>query len=127
MMPRLLSLLGAAAFLLGTGCTKAPPPGTTAAPLPTARVRVEMARTETVPVFTEVSGTIRPLQRAQIAARLMGAIEEMPVTLGQRVRADQQGFDTANWWWVLAGFVVLFWLQRGWLGERLTGRPTMRR
>lgn len=87
MMPRLLSLLGAAAFLLGTGCAKAPPPGTTAAPLPTARVRVEMARTETVPVFTEVSGTIRPLQRAQIAARLMGAIEEMPVTLGQRVRA----------------------------------------
>lgn len=40
------------------------------------------------------------------------------------VRADQPGFETTNWWWVLAGFVVLFWLQRGWLGDRLAGRPT---
>jgi RND family efflux transporter MFP subunit len=87
MTPRLLTVLGAAALLLGAGCAKTPPAGPTAAPLPSVKVRVENARTENVPVFTEVSGTIRPLQRAQIAARLMGAIEELPVTLGQRVRS----------------------------------------
>jgi uncharacterized membrane protein YfcA len=60
---------------------------------------------------------------------LLSAVEVTALVEAARlpVRADQQGFDTANWWWVLAGFVVLFWLQRGWLGERLTGRPTMRR
>jgi hypothetical protein len=35
------------------------------------------------------------------------------------VRADQPGFDTANWWWVIAGFILLFWLQRGWMIDRL--------
>jgi membrane fusion protein (multidrug efflux system) len=87
MTPRLLPVLGAAALLLAAGCTKTPPAGTTAAPLPSVQVRVENARTENVPVLTEVSATVRPLQRAQIAAKLMGAIEELPVTLGQRVRA----------------------------------------
>ncbi len=43
------------------------------------------------------------------------------------VRADQAGFDTSHWWWVLAGFGVLFWLQRGWLGARLTGSPATHR
>jgi hypothetical protein len=43
------------------------------------------------------------------------------------VRSDQPGFDTANWWWVLAGFLVLFWVQRGWLGERLADKQTARR
>lgn len=38
------------------------------------------------------------------------------------VRADQPGFSTANWWWVLAGFLVLFWLQRSWLRDHLAGR-----
>lgn len=38
------------------------------------------------------------------------------------VRADQPGFEASNWWWVLAGFVVLFWLQRGWLGDRLNAK-----
>ncbi|MBL9209678.1 MAG: efflux RND transporter periplasmic adaptor subunit [Opitutaceae bacterium] len=87
MTPRLLPVLGAAALLLAAGCTKAPPAGPTTAALPALRVRVEHARVENVPVFTEVSGTIRPLQRAQVAARLMGTIQELPVTLGQRVRS----------------------------------------
>ncbi len=43
------------------------------------------------------------------------------------VRADQPGFDTANWWWVLAGLTVLFWVQRGWLGERLVNKPSSHR
>lgn len=80
--------LVAAATLAAGGCTK-PPPAITAATaaLPAASVRTAVARAETSPLLTEVSGTIRPLQRAQIAAKLMGAIEELPLTLGQRVRA----------------------------------------
>jgi hypothetical protein len=52
---------------------------------------------------------------------LLSAIEVALLVEATRlpVRADQPGFDTANWWWVLAGFAVLFWLQRGWLGDRL--------
>jgi membrane fusion protein, multidrug efflux system len=55
--------------------------------LPPAKVRLAVARVENVPTLTEVMGTVRPVQRAMIAAKVMGAIEELPVTLGQPVRA----------------------------------------
>jgi RND family efflux transporter MFP subunit len=88
MPPRLLPLLVAAALL--AGCGKPPHgSGVAAAPLPAAQVRVASVRAENLPVITEVSGTIRPLQRAQIAAKLMGTIEEFPLILGQRVRAGE--------------------------------------
>jgi RND family efflux transporter MFP subunit len=61
----------------------------TASPLPPARVHVATVRSENVPVVTEVTGTIRPAQRAQLAAKVMGTIDEMPVTLGQKVNAGQ--------------------------------------
>jgi hypothetical protein len=35
------------------------------------------------------------------------------------VRADQPGFEPTNWLWVIVGFAVLFWLQRGWMMDRL--------
>ena len=38
-------------------------------------------------MFTEITGTLRPRQRAVLAAKWMGAIEELPVTLGQSVKA----------------------------------------
>jgi RND family efflux transporter MFP subunit len=86
MMSRLSPVLGLT-LLLGAGCAKPPASGDASAPLPTARVRVAAASVDDLPVRTEVSGTIRPVRRAQIAARLMGTIEELPVTLGQHVRA----------------------------------------
>jgi len=58
-----------------------------AASLPLARVRVATVRIEDTPMFIEVTGTVRPAQHAQIAAKVMGAIEEMPFALGQRVKA----------------------------------------
>ena len=63
------------------------------------------------------------------AVGLLSAVEIAVLVEATRlpVRADQAGFETAHWWWVLAGFAVLFWLQRGWLGERLTSSPTPRR
>lgn len=87
MMPRPLVALGAASLLFAASCAKPPPAGPSAPILPPAKVRLATARVADVPVITEVSGTIRPVQRALIAARIMGTIEELPVTLGQAVRA----------------------------------------
>jgi len=58
-----------------------------AANLPPARVRVALVRAEEMPTLTEITGAVRPVQHAMIAAKVMGAIEELPVTLGQRVKA----------------------------------------
>ncbi|MBM3854513.1 MAG: biotin/lipoyl-binding protein, partial [Verrucomicrobia bacterium] len=76
------------AFFAGCGKPDSPvAPADSAAALPPAKVRVATARMENLPVTTEISGTIRPVQRAQIAAKVMGTIDELPVTLGQRVAA----------------------------------------
>lgn len=75
------------ALALLAGCSK---PGTEAAAtptLPTARVSVAPVATLEAPVLVEVTGTIRPAQRATLAAKVMGAISELPVALGQRVAA----------------------------------------
>ncbi len=79
-----LALL-ALAFL--AGCAKHSESVDTAAHLPPAPVRVGLVRTEEVPALTEITGTVRPIQRATIAAKVMGAIVELPVALGQRVKA----------------------------------------
>jgi membrane fusion protein, multidrug efflux system len=55
--------------------------------LPPAQVRTAAVTAEKIPSLTAVTGTVRPIQRAQLAAKLMGSIEEMPVTLGQTVQA----------------------------------------
>jgi membrane fusion protein, multidrug efflux system len=58
-----------------------PPPA-----LPSAKVSVTTVHVENIPTLTEVMGTVRPIQRAQLAAKVMGTLEEVPVTLGQPVR-----------------------------------------
>ncbi len=82
-------VLTAAALGLLAGCGKHPAPSAStdsAAALPPAKVRLATVRAENLPVVTAITGTIRPLRQAQIAAKLMGAIDELPVTLGQSVR-----------------------------------------
>ena len=83
-------LLPAAALALLAGCSKhgAPAAATDpAAALPPAKVRVATLRAENLPTLSEITGTIRPVQRAQLAAKVMGTIDELAATLGQRVRA----------------------------------------
>lgn len=83
-------LLPLVAVTLLAGCNKHVVPATAAdaaAALPAAKVRVAAVRAEDLPSSTEITGTIRPLQRAQLAAKVMGTIDEFPVTLGQRVAA----------------------------------------
>lgn len=77
----------AAALALQAGCSRHDASSDTAATLPSVRVRIVTVRVETIPAPTEITGAVRPVRRATLAARLMGSIEEMPVTLGQRVRA----------------------------------------
>ena len=86
-MNRLTFLLVAATLALQAACTRREASPAAAETRPPVRVRIEAARIETVPAPTEVTGIVRPMRRATLAAKLMGSIEEMPVALGQRVRA----------------------------------------
>ncbi len=58
----------------------------TAASLPPVRVRTARVRFESVPALIEITGTVQPVRRATLAAKIMGSIEELPVVLGQSVR-----------------------------------------
>jgi RND family efflux transporter MFP subunit len=84
-MKSVLLLLPALALL--ASCAKHAAPEGVSVNLPPAKVQVVTIRNEDVAALTEVTGTVRPVQRAQIAAKLMGSIDEMPVALGQRVHA----------------------------------------
>ena len=91
-------LLPGIALLLAAGCARhdTPPPTTT---LPPAKVRVAQVQVVTLPQVTEVTGTIRPVRRATLAARVMGEIIELPVILGQAVRAALgRGAGAAGQW-----------------------------
>lgn len=86
-MKRLTLFFPLVAVLI-SGCSRhalAEPKSTASAP--PVKVELTTIKAENVPVITEITGTVRPLRRAQLAAKVMGAIEEMPVTLGQRVRS----------------------------------------
>jgi RND family efflux transporter MFP subunit len=76
------------ALALLAGCSKHSADSASAAPaLPTARVRIAKVAAVDAPVLTEVTGTVRPAQRATLAAKVMGTIAELPATLGQQVAA----------------------------------------
>jgi RND family efflux transporter MFP subunit len=75
------------ALVLIAGCSKQPESAVDAtASLPAVKVQVSVVRAEDLLAPTEVTGTVRPVQRAVIAAKVMGTISELPVMLGQRVK-----------------------------------------
>ena len=76
------------ALLLLASCGEPEPAPRTGAAGALAPLQVQTAVVvaEEVPASIEVTGTVRPVQRAQLAAKLMGAIEDLPVTLGQPVK-----------------------------------------
>jgi RND family efflux transporter MFP subunit len=84
--PAWVSALSALVLLAGCGKSHPSDGASLAADLKPAKVRVFEAKIEERVSLTEVVGTIRPAQRAFIAAKVMGTIEEIPITLGQRVR-----------------------------------------
>ena len=77
----------ATALALFAGCFRPETDAAGSAALPPVRVQTALIRLESVPVLTEITGTVRPLRRATLAAKLMGSIDELPVALGQPVRA----------------------------------------
>jgi membrane fusion protein, multidrug efflux system len=68
------------------GCARHEAPAG-AAPLPPAKVRTAAVEAVSLPQLTEVTGTIRPARHAMLAAKVMGSVAELPVALGQPVRA----------------------------------------
>ncbi len=81
-------LLSFALLVTVTGCSKSAPPATAnASASPTAVVQVASVISVDQPILTELTGTVRPVRRATLAAKVMGTISEMPLGLGQRVKA----------------------------------------
>ena len=78
-----------ALLLVLSGCSKPADPVATTPDLPSAQVQVITAELVNQPALSETMGRIRPVQRALLAAKVMGAIEELPVTLGQSVKAGE--------------------------------------
>jgi RND family efflux transporter MFP subunit len=76
-----------AATVLASGCGPAKTDSESAAGAPAARVRLATATATEILLPIESAGTVRPRRTAQVAAKVMGSIEEMPVALGQHVRA----------------------------------------
>lgn len=82
-----LPLLSAVALAALAACSRHEAPAGATATLPPMPVRTVVVHTEEVPVLTEITGVIRPVRRATLAAKVMGSIAELPVALGQRVAA----------------------------------------
>jgi len=80
-------LFADAGLALAAGCGRPAAPGTAGPALPAVPAAVAVVRAENLAPLVEVTGTVRPLRRAVLAAKLMGAVEEFPALLGQRVRA----------------------------------------
>lgn len=72
-------LLSSVAALIG--CRKATLPAV--AELPPVEVEVQTVTESAVPVLLPAVGTVRPLRRAVIAAKVTGLIEQLPIALGQ--------------------------------------------
>lgn len=67
------------------GCSRRDDAAASAAP-PAARVRVSEARAVDEMRRVELPGTVRAVESAQLAPKIMGDVESIPVTLGQRVK-----------------------------------------
>ncbi|MEX2043788.1 MAG: efflux RND transporter periplasmic adaptor subunit [Opitutus sp.] len=89
MSPKPFLLVVGVTALAVAGCSKSAGPSAVATNLPPIRAALATVSAEPVPVLTEVTGTIRPAQRASLAAKVMGTIDEFPVVLGQRVAAGE--------------------------------------
>jgi RND family efflux transporter MFP subunit len=86
MKSRLLPVISALALL--AGCSK-PAAENPAASLPPVAVSVARVEAVETPLLTEITGSVRSVQRATLAAKVMGTVADLPVTLGQRVAAGE--------------------------------------
>ncbi len=73
-------------LLTAAGCKESAHHGGGGQPLPTAEVRIIAVADQAAQRQNEVVGAVESVQRATIAAKIAGAIEEMPVSLGLVVK-----------------------------------------
>lgn len=78
----------AAALVALTACSREPAPTAVSDPAPLA-VRTALATVEEQPIFIEAPATVRPAERATLAAKLTGTVATLPVVLGQTVAANE--------------------------------------
>lgn len=77
----------AGVLLLIAGCGDAIPPGTTAGKAQAVKAPVTQARLETRDLEYEAAGTVRATDAGTVAAKIMGTIQALHVTEGDRVKA----------------------------------------
>lgn len=68
------------------GCARPPDDARTAATAAPVRVSLAPVQSEALSPIVEIAGTVRPAERAVVAAKISGVIESLPLTLGQAVR-----------------------------------------
>lgn len=85
---KLYAILLIAISVVAAGCGRHPADRAAARPeLPAAPVRLQNVESKQRPTTEEVVGTVRAKLRATLEAKVSGRIEQMPVILGQRVKA----------------------------------------
>lgn len=86
-MTKLKTLFMIIMIMTAAGC-RSDHPEKEQAGLQPAPVKVDVltVATQQAPVQTEIVGTVQPVDRAEIAAKVTGTIEKIPVVLGSRVK-----------------------------------------
>lgn len=87
-MARAARLLFLPVLALLAGCPR-PPAAPSAAGAPPLAVATATVVAADLPVLTGVSGTVRSVRRATLAAQVHGPVVRLPVTLGQEVAAGE--------------------------------------
>lgn len=72
-----------------TGCSRKTEPSKDTSNLPAAKVRVQRVESKPEPITEEVVGTVRARLQATLEAKVSGRIAQLPVVLGQRVKAGE--------------------------------------
>lgn len=86
-MKRILFLLAVPALV--AGCSRQDSTPAAQAEPPPAKVRIAVANANERANAVVITGRVYPQRQASLSAKVMGVIEEMPVTLGQRVKAGE--------------------------------------
>ncbi|WP_163338382.1 efflux RND transporter periplasmic adaptor subunit [Desulfopila sp. IMCC35008] len=81
--------IGLAALLSTSGCNSEHQKGVTTPQLPAQEVRVAQAILEPVRNQIELLGTIEPVNRVEIAAKVSGSIIDLPVVLGSEIEKGE--------------------------------------
>ena len=88
MRPRLLPLPAVALALLA-GCTREHPGAPAESASASMRVQSAAVQRTVAPALVEITGTVRPVDRAVIAAKISGVIDSLTLTLGQTVKRGE--------------------------------------